>query len=46
VSKSGSEGRRLDEAKTINRSIAALGNCIAALAGPRRAAHVPSATRS
>ena len=41
VSKSGSEGRRLDEAKTINRSVAALGNCIAALAGPHRAAHVP-----
>ena len=41
VSKSGSEGQRLDEAKTINRSVAALGNCIAALAGPRRAAHVP-----
>ena len=41
VSKSGSEGTRLDEAKRINKSIAALGNCIAALAGPARSTHVP-----
>jgi len=42
VSKSGSEGTRLDEAKRINKSIAALGNCIAALAGPARSStHVP-----
>ena len=32
VCKSGSEGTRLEEAKRINKSIAALGNCIAALA--------------
>lgn len=32
VSKSGSEGIRLEEAKKINKSIAALGNCVAALA--------------
>ena len=31
VCKSGSEGMRLEEAKRINKSIAALGNCIAAL---------------
>ena len=41
VSKSGSEGRRLQEAIDINRSISAPGNCVAALsAGPKRA-HVP-----
>ena len=32
VCKSGSEGTRLEEAKRINKSISALGNCIAALA--------------
>ena len=32
VSKSGSEGLRLEEAKTINKSICALGNVIASLA--------------
>jgi len=32
VSKSGSEGLRLEEAKKINKSICALGNCIASLA--------------
>lgn len=32
VSKSGSEGLRLEEAKRINKSVAALGNCISALA--------------
>lgn len=31
VSKSGSEGQRLEEAKKINRSLSALGNCVAAL---------------
>ena len=43
VCKSGSDGQRLEEAKRINRSIAALGNCIAALGGSGvgRAAHVP-----
>ena len=40
--KSGSEGTRLDEAKRINKSIAALGNCIAALASaPASGRHVP-----
>ncbi|KAL9645915.1 hypothetical protein ABK040_001024 [Willaertia magna] len=31
VSKSGSEGIRLEEAKKINKSLSALGNCVAAL---------------
>jgi len=31
LSKTGSEGMRLQEAKTINKSIAALSNCISAL---------------
>ena len=43
--KSGSDGVRLEEAKRINKSISALGNCIAALASGagngRPAAHVP-----
>ena len=33
-------GQRLEEAKRINRSIAALGNCIASLAG-EHGSHVP-----
>lgn len=41
LSKSGSEGLRLNEAKTINKSIAALGNCIAALAEGNMISHVP-----
>ncbi|KAL1528163.1 hypothetical protein AB1Y20_009524 [Prymnesium parvum] len=43
VCKSGSEGTRLEEAKRINKSIASLGNCIAALAsgGGKGSAHVP-----
>jgi hypothetical protein len=32
LSKTYSRGRKLEEARTINKSIAALGNCIAALA--------------
>jgi len=32
LSKTFSKGRKLEEAKNINKSIAALGNCIAALA--------------
>jgi len=32
LNKSGSEQMRLQEAKNINKSIAALGNCIASLA--------------
>jgi kinesin family protein 5 len=39
VHKSRSGGQRLEEAKKINKSIAALGNCVAALAD--KAAHVP-----
>ena len=43
LSKSGSEGTRLTEAKNINKSIAALGNCISALASNASGstAHVP-----
>jgi hypothetical protein len=41
LSKSGSEGLRLNEAKTINKSISALGNCIAALADGSNISHVP-----
>jgi hypothetical protein len=40
VGKSGSEGLRLEEAKRINRSLSALGNCVAALASGS-AAHTP-----
>lgn len=36
VNKSGSAGVRLDEARKINKSIAALGNCVAALARTTR----------
>ncbi|KOO52815.1 kinesin-like protein kif3a [Chrysochromulina tobinii] len=43
VCKSGSEGVRLEEAKRINKSIAALGNCIAALSSGngKGTSHVP-----
>ena len=44
VSKSGSEGTRLEEAKRINKSISSLGNCIAALSaagGKGALGHVP-----
>lgn len=41
LSKSGSEGLRLNEAKTINKSISALGNCVAALAEGSNMSHVP-----
>ena len=40
VNKSGSEGMRLEEAKRINRSLAALGNCVHALADGRTS-HTP-----
>lgn len=36
LSKSFSEGIRLEEAKMINKSISALGNCIAALANENK----------
>ena len=43
VGKSGSSGLRLEEAKKINRSISALGNCVAALSesSGSRLTHVP-----
>jgi hypothetical protein len=41
VAKSRSNGPRLEEAKKINKSIAALGNCVAALAEGRADGHVP-----
>jgi kinesin family protein 5 len=44
VSKSGSEGTRLAEAKTINKAISALGNCIVALSKNKtsnRSGYVP-----
>jgi hypothetical protein len=44
ISKSGSSGVRLDEAKKINKSISALGNCVAALSdikGDSNSNHVP-----
>lgn len=41
LSKTGSEKLRLEEAKNINKSISALGNCIQALASEGGAAHVP-----
>jgi hypothetical protein len=40
VSKSGSEGQRLEEAKKINKSLSALGNCVAALID-EQLTHVP-----
>ena len=42
ISKSGSEGMRLNEAKNINKSILALSNCIQALSSDSKSqAHVP-----
>ena len=41
LGKSGSEGVRMEEAITINKSISALGNCVQALAERKPAAHVP-----
>jgi hypothetical protein len=41
LSKTGSEGARLQEAKNINKSIAALSNCISALASDKSLSHVP-----
>lgn len=40
VAKSGSEGQRLEEAKKINKSLSALGNCVAALTDDSMT-HVP-----
>jgi hypothetical protein len=41
LSKTGSEGMRLEEAKTINKSIAALSNCVSALASQKSINYVP-----
>lgn len=41
LSKTGSEGIRLEEAKCINKSLSALGNCIAALAANKARSHIP-----
>jgi hypothetical protein len=41
LSKTGSEGMRLQEAKNINKSIAALSNCISALASNKPLNFVP-----
>ena len=41
ISKSGSEGIRLEEAKRINTSVVALGKCINALANTNNMHHVP-----
>ncbi len=41
VTKSGSEGIRLEEAKKINKSISSLGNCINALANNTNYKHIP-----
>jgi hypothetical protein len=41
LSKTGSEGMRLQEAKTINKSIAALSNCISALSSKQNLNYVP-----
>ncbi|XP_042009439.1 kinesin-like protein KIN-1 [Salvia splendens] len=39
--KTGAEGRVLEEAKSINRSLSALGNVINALSSPGRGSHIP-----
>ena len=41
VSKSGSDGQRLREAKRINQSLCALGNCVAALSERKADRHIP-----
>lgn len=41
LSKTGSEGMRLKEAQNINKSIAALSNCISVLASEKSLNHVP-----
>jgi len=41
LSKTGSEGQRLLEAKNINKSIASLSNCVSALASQKTINHVP-----
>lgn len=42
VEKTGAEGRVLEEAKNINRSLSALGNVVNALTGPQgKGHHIP-----
>jgi len=41
VRKTGAQGETLEEAKTINKSLAALGNCINALTVRGNKSHVP-----
>jgi kinesin family protein 5 len=41
ISKSGSNGIKLEEAKTINLSVSSLGNCINALAQNQSMQHIP-----
>ena len=41
LSKTGSGGQRLEEAKCINKSLSALGNCVNALAMGKSKNHVP-----
>eukprot|EP01002_Notosolenus_urceolatus_P015463 NODE_802_length_1770_cov_8.079024_g656_i0.p1 GENE.NODE_802_length_1770_cov_8.079024_g656_i0~~NODE_802_length_1770_cov_8.079024_g656_i0.p1 ORF type:complete len:541 (+),score=72.01 NODE_802_length_1770_cov_8.079024_g656_i0:196-1623(+) len=41
VAKSGSHGARLTEAKIINRSLAALGNCVSALTESSKRSYIP-----
>ncbi len=41
ISKSGSEGLRLEEAKKINTSVSALSSCISSLANNANLQHVP-----
>ena len=40
IKKSGADGTRLEEVKSINKSLAALGNCIAALSNSQTT-HIP-----
>lgn len=39
--KTGAEGRVLEEAKTINKSLSTLGNVINALSSPGKGSHIP-----
>lgn len=41
LSRSKSTSKRLDEAKSINKSISALGNCISALINGKQSQHIP-----
>lgn len=39
--RTGAEGKALEEAKTINKSLSALGNVINALSSPGKGNHIP-----